>query len=95
MLDLRPALREAKAKEQVYYKTDTHWNWRGAFAAYRVIARQGLDAGVAGHISLRVPGAPEYFWVHNNLGQVLVLVLAGDHQHVCGVTRLRGPDQSA
>jgi ribulose-5-phosphate 4-epimerase/fuculose-1-phosphate aldolase len=33
-------------------------------AAYRIIARQGLDAGVAGHISLRVPGAPDYFWVN-------------------------------
>lgn len=33
-------------------------------AAYRIIARAGLDDGVAGHISLRVPGAPDYFWVN-------------------------------
>ncbi len=33
-------------------------------AAYRMIARLGLDDGLAGHISLRVPGAPEYFWVN-------------------------------
>ena len=33
-------------------------------AAYRIIARRGLDDGVAGHISLRVPGAPHYFWVN-------------------------------
>lgn len=33
-------------------------------AAYRMIARFGLDAGIAGHISLRVPGAPNYFWVN-------------------------------
>jgi len=33
-------------------------------AAYRIIARMGLDDGVAGHISLRVPGAPDYFWVN-------------------------------
>lgn len=33
-------------------------------AAYRMLARLGLDDGVAGHISLRVPGAPEYFWVN-------------------------------
>ena len=26
-------------------------------AAYRILARRGLDDGVAGHISLRVPGA--------------------------------------
>lgn len=33
-------------------------------AAYRIIARMGLDDGIAGHISLRVPGAPDYFWVN-------------------------------
>ena len=33
-------------------------------AAYRMIARRGLDDGIAGHISLRVPGAPSYFWVN-------------------------------
>ncbi len=33
-------------------------------AAYRILARLGLDDGIAGHISLRVPGAPEYFWVN-------------------------------
>lgn len=33
-------------------------------AAYRMLARRGLDDGIAGHISLRVPGAPEYFWVN-------------------------------
>lgn len=31
---------------------------------YRILARRGMDQGVAGHISLRVPGAPEYFWVN-------------------------------
>jgi ribulose-5-phosphate 4-epimerase/fuculose-1-phosphate aldolase len=33
-------------------------------AAYRLIARFGLDAGITGHISLRVPGAPDHFWVN-------------------------------
>lgn len=33
-------------------------------AAYRLLARRGLDDGIAGHISLRVPGAPHYFWVN-------------------------------
>lgn len=33
-------------------------------AAYRILAVRGLDDGVAGHISLRVPGAPDYFWVN-------------------------------
>jgi ribulose-5-phosphate 4-epimerase/fuculose-1-phosphate aldolase len=33
-------------------------------AAYRILARYGLDQGIAGHISQRVPEAPEYFWVN-------------------------------
>jgi hypothetical protein len=38
VLDLRPALLRAKRAERVYHMTDTHWNDRGAFAAYRAIA---------------------------------------------------------
>jgi ribulose-5-phosphate 4-epimerase/fuculose-1-phosphate aldolase len=33
-------------------------------AGYRILASYKMDQGVAGHISLRVPGAPEYFWVN-------------------------------
>ncbi|MEZ6145920.1 MAG: class II aldolase/adducin family protein [Planctomycetaceae bacterium] len=33
-------------------------------AAYRMLAGRGLDEGVAGHISLRVPGAADHFWVN-------------------------------
>lgn len=44
-------------------------------AAYRILARRGLDDGVAGHISLRVPGAPEYFWV-NPFGKLFSEVTA-------------------
>jgi len=34
-VDLRPVLLEAKTRERVYHLTDTHWNDRGAFAAYQ------------------------------------------------------------
>ncbi|HEY4311913.1 MAG TPA: class II aldolase/adducin family protein [Pirellulales bacterium] len=44
-------------------------------AAYRIIARHGLDDGLAGHISLRVPGAPDYFWV-NPFGKMFSEVTA-------------------
>lgn len=37
VLDLRPALIEAKANERIYHRTDTHWNDRGAFVGYREI----------------------------------------------------------
>jgi ribulose-5-phosphate 4-epimerase/fuculose-1-phosphate aldolase len=33
-------------------------------AGYRILARCGMNQGVAGHISLRIPGAPDYFWVN-------------------------------
>jgi alginate O-acetyltransferase complex protein AlgJ len=37
IIDLRVALREAKAGGQLYFSTDTHWNHKGAFTAYRHI----------------------------------------------------------
>ena len=39
LVDLRPALREARQKQDVYYKTDTHWNSYGAFVAYTEIMK--------------------------------------------------------
>jgi hypothetical protein len=40
ILDLRPALMAARQTEQVYYKTDTHWNEAGAYVAYAEILRK-------------------------------------------------------
>lgn len=37
IVDLRPALRTARQDQDVFYKTDTHWNGYGAFAAYKAI----------------------------------------------------------
>ena len=37
IVDLRPALRTARQDQDVYYKTDTHWNGYGAFVAYTAI----------------------------------------------------------
>ncbi|MGE0444203.1 MAG: hypothetical protein AB7P99_03175 [Vicinamibacterales bacterium] len=34
VVDLRPVLRRLRERERVYHKTDTHWNDRGAHAAY-------------------------------------------------------------
>jgi len=39
VIDLRAPLRAAKSKSVVYYKADTHWNTRGAYAAYQEIVR--------------------------------------------------------
>ena len=37
IIDVRPALLEASKNEQLYYKTDTHWNALGVYVAYREI----------------------------------------------------------
>lgn len=39
LLDLRPALQKARLKQDVYYRTNTHWNSNGVFVAYREIMR--------------------------------------------------------
>jgi hypothetical protein len=37
VVDVRPALADAKPRERLYQKTDTHWNDRGALIAYQQI----------------------------------------------------------
>ena len=37
IVDLRQPLLKAKSREQVYYRTDTHWNNRGAYVGYAKI----------------------------------------------------------
>ncbi|MBW2219216.1 MAG: hypothetical protein JRF40_06975 [Deltaproteobacteria bacterium] len=40
ILDLRQPLLDAKKKEQVYYRCDTHWNLKGSYIAYKnILAR--------------------------------------------------------
>lgn len=39
VVDLRRALLDAKQRDQVYFRTDTHWNEAGAYAAYRELMR--------------------------------------------------------
>jgi hypothetical protein len=38
-IDLRAPLLEEKARHQIYYRTDTHWNNRGASIGYQEIIR--------------------------------------------------------
>ena len=45
VVDVRAALVDAKSRERVYHRTDTHWNDRGAHIAYeRIMAAVGLRA---------------------------------------------------
>jgi hypothetical protein len=39
IVDLRPGLLQAKADQQIYYQTDTHWNFRGGYSGYQSIIR--------------------------------------------------------
>jgi alginate O-acetyltransferase complex protein AlgJ len=43
-VDLRPALIAAKFEERLYHLTDTHWNQRGAFVAYKTIIEAAATA---------------------------------------------------
>ena len=47
-------------REQYFYKTDFHWNARGAFAAAQEIARQLAGAGMIAEAS--VPQAEDFLW---------------------------------
>src|SRR5260370_319557 len=56
-------------------------------AAFRLFARFGYDEGVAGHITARDPGNPEWFWVNPfgvHFGQIRVsdLILVDDKGEV-------------
>jgi alginate O-acetyltransferase complex protein AlgJ len=43
-VDVREALRAAKARERVYYATDSHWNYLGATVAYGELMRALAEA---------------------------------------------------
>lgn len=49
VLDLRPAMFEAKQQLRPYHRTDTHWNAWGAYAGYRALMQR---------LNERLPGAP-------------------------------------
>jgi alginate O-acetyltransferase complex protein AlgJ len=44
VVDVRPVLIAQRARERIYQKTDTHWNERGAFVAYRAIVEAARTA---------------------------------------------------
>ena len=46
IIDLRETLLDAKKRGEIYLHTDTHWNDRGAFAAFRRIAQELTALGI-------------------------------------------------
>jgi alginate O-acetyltransferase complex protein AlgJ len=59
-VDLRPVLREAKAREQLYYKTDSHWNLAGAGVGYLAIMREVQALLPDRAIAIAPPIRPRY-----------------------------------
>jgi alginate O-acetyltransferase complex protein AlgJ len=59
-VDLRPALRAAKARERVYYQTDSHWNFNGARVGYETMMKAVQEA-LPGKLATIAPaGRPAY-----------------------------------
>jgi len=81
-VDLRPALFGAKARERVYQKTDTHWNDRGAFAAYQQII---------GAVRGRVPQTPPA-WTRDDFDARETIVPGMDLAGMMGLTRVLTED---
>jgi alginate O-acetyltransferase complex protein AlgJ len=70
-LDLRPVLREARRREWVYMATDSHWNQRGAHAAYLEIMRR-LGATFPGVVPRELNAfSTGHSQVHGDLARML------------------------
>ena len=77
-VDVRPALFEAKARERIYQRTDTHWNDRGALVAYQQII---------GAVRARVPSVPPA-WTRDDFDPVARDVMSGDLAGMMGLKRV-------
>ncbi|MBI3403149.1 MAG: hypothetical protein HY048_17185 [Acidobacteria bacterium] len=77
-IDVRPALREAGARERIYQRTDTHWNDRGALIAYQQIIAA---------VRLRVPATPPA-WSRGDFEAVDRDVPAMDLGRMIGLARV-------
>jgi len=59
-VDLRNSLRAAKARERVYFATDSHWNLLGAAIAYDEIMREVAHALPSAHLQPVPAALPPY-----------------------------------
>jgi alginate O-acetyltransferase complex protein AlgJ len=77
-IDTRPMLFEAKRRERIYHKTDTHWNERGALIAYQQI----INA-----VRARVPATPAA-WTRHDFEAVERTTEGMDLAGMMGLTRV-------
>ena len=78
LVDVRPALAAAKARERIYFKTDTHWNDRGAEVAYEAIINAART---------QVPAIPPA-WTRADFEPTVATVEAGDLAGMMGLRRV-------
>ena len=78
LVDVRPVLDAAKARERIYFKTDTHWNDRGAQAAYEALI------GAARAQVAAIPPA----WSRADFSPTVRMVEAGDLAGMMGLRRV-------
>src|SRR6185503_18395704 len=77
-VDVRPSLTEAKQRERIYQKTDTHWNDRGALVAYQRL----IEA-----VRARVPRTPAP-WTRGDFDAVAAVTPGMDLAGMMGLTRV-------
>jgi alginate O-acetyltransferase complex protein AlgJ len=82
VLDIRPALYAAKSRERIYFKTDTHWNDRGAQVAYEAIVNAAR---------VQVPGIPAA-WTRDDFDAIVQVRDAGDLGGMMGLKRVLRED---
>jgi hypothetical protein len=78
LVDVRPALTAAKARERIYFKTDTHWNDRGAQVAYEAIINAART---------QLPSIPPP-WTRDAFDPVARETAAGDLAGMMGLKRV-------
>jgi len=77
-VDVRSSLFEAKRRERIYHKTDTHWNDRGALVAYQRLI---------GAIRARVPRTPPA-WARDDFEASTTITSGLDLAGMMGLTRV-------
>jgi hypothetical protein len=94
-VDLRPALRAAKAGARLYYMTDSHWNYNGAVIGYEALMRAVQRALPAGMLPDFVPAArpahvPGVDYFSGDLGRMLGLPLRVREDDVAPLAKVLG-----
>ena len=82
VVDLRPALSHARVSERLYHRTDTHWNDRGAFAAYQQIVEA---------LRSQAPAVPPA-WPRSDFDEVPSLTDGKDLAGMIGLTHVLRED---